>query len=78
MRANREWQIQDGGHRTKSINTLACRRDYQRNFDGYAYVLMVLQFIDAKKITIPTNRKWKIMQDGGRHNYMLSRLQAGT
>ena len=46
------------------------RRLYQ-----YTYVLGVQQFNGAKNLTVRTNRKWKIIQDGGRRtgsNYSLA------
>ena len=73
MQTNREWKIQDGGHRTESIYISASGR-YSKD------ILMAIglpMFMGsstpiALRKSLCKKRKWKIIQDGGhvfKHGY---------
>ena len=82
MQTNREWKIQDGGHRTERIYTSASGR-YSKD------ILMAIglpMFMGsstpiALRKSLCKKRKWKIIQDGGhvfkqRYEYFSFRVAA--
>jgi hypothetical protein len=82
MQTNREWKIQDGGHRTESIYISASGR-YSKD------ILMAIglpMFMGssapiALRKSLYKKRKWKIIQDGGqvfkqRYEYFSFRVAA--